>query len=183
MLVIRNNVITIKKGKGIEMDTTLKFDKVILTKELNDKFKKVGEIYEVSSILDKAFLLKDVETKIAVGVVSYEDFEKYFVKIEGFKGWTPWTMFVGFNGQCDCMYRTNGKKVQVKFLTDKVRAEACCNKEDDFNLSFGIQIAYLRCLNKVLAKRKAEYEDVLKYVNSEITDNEHIIRKMINSLV
>ena len=166
------------------MDTILKFDKVILTKELDNKIKKVGEVFEVTAVLDKAFLLRDVEKGVAVGVVSFEDFNKHFVKAENFTGWTDWTMFTGYDGHNDCMYRTNGKKVQVKFLTDKVRAEACCNKkEDGFNLSFGIQIAYLRCLNKALARRKTEYESVLKIINSEIADNEHIIGKMINSLV
>lgn len=164
------------------MDTILKFDKCILTKELNDKFRKVGETYEVASILEKAFLLRDAKTRIAVGVVSYEDFERCFTKAEKLKGWTPWALFAGFDGQNDCMYRTNGKKVQVQFLTDGVRGEACCNKEDDFNLSFGIQIAYLRCLNKALTKRKVEYENAIKTMSSEIIDNEHIVRKMINSL-
>ena len=164
------------------METTLKFDRVILTKELNDKFKKVGEVFEVANILDDSFLLRDAKTRIALGVVSFEDFENYFVCEQNFKGWTSWIPIVGFDGQSDAMYKTNRKKVIVKFLTDKIRAESCCNKNDDFNLTFGIQIAYFRCLNKALAKKKIEHEETLKNINHEIAENDRIMKQMINSL-
>ncbi len=172
-----------------KMETTLKFDRVILIKELNDKIKKVGEVFEIANILDGSFLLRDAKTRVALGVVSFEDFEKHFVHAENFKGWTNWTPVIGFDGQSDVYYKTNRRKVMVKFLTDKVRAEACCSKVNDFNLSFGIQIAYLRCLNKAWAKRKIEcetklneYETKLAAANSEIVDNERIIESMIHSL-
>ena len=89
---------------------------------------------------------------------------------------------VGFNGQTDAFYRTNLKKTQVKFLTDKVRAEACCSKVNDFNLSFGINMAYFRCLNKARERQKAECEAKLKFINSDIAENEAILKKMISSL-
>ncbi len=164
------------------MNTTLKFDRVILTKELNEKFKQVGDVFEIANILEDSFLLRSAKTRVAIGVVSFEDFEKHFVHEENFKGWTNWTPLVGFDGQSDAMYRSNRKKVQVKFLTDKVRAECCCCKDDDFNLSFGVQLAYLRCLNKARAKQKAELEEKLNMVEHEIAENESIIKKMVNSL-
>ena len=55
------------------MNSTLKFDRVILTKEFNEKFKKVGEVFEIANILDDSFLLRDSKTKIALGVISFED--------------------------------------------------------------------------------------------------------------
>lgn len=164
------------------MDTVLKFDRVILTKELNEKIKKVGDVFEIANILDNTFLLRDGNTKIAVGVVSFEDFDKHFVHEGNFKGWTQWTPIVGFNGQTDALYRTNRKKVQVKFLTDKVRAEACCNKTNEFNLSFGVQMAYLRCLNKANEKQRAECEKKIKFINHDIAENDTIMKKMISSL-
>lgn len=164
------------------MNTTLKFDKVILTKELNDKFKQVGEAFEVASILENSFLLRDAKTRVAIGVVNFEDFEEHFVAAEHFKGWTDWQPLTGFDGQTDAMYRTNRKKTQVKFLTDKVRAECCCTRGDNFNLGFGIQLAYLRCLNKAREIQKAELEKKLKMVNHELAENEVIIKKMVNSL-
>lgn len=164
------------------MDTTLKFDRVVLVKELNEKFKKVGDAFEIANILDGSFLLRDSKTRVALGVVSFEDFERCFVCESNFKGWTPWTLFSGFDGHNDCMYRTNRRKTQVRFLTDKVSAESCCCKSDEFNLAFGIRTAYLRCLNKALLKKKSEYESKLKAVDTEIADNRSILKKMINSL-
>lgn len=164
------------------METTLKFDRVILTKELNEKIKKVGDVFEIANILDNSFLIRDGNTRTAVGVISFEDFEKHFVHEENFKGWTNWIQFMGYDGQSDCFYRTNRRKIQVKFITDKVRSESCCSKEDEFNLSFGLQIAYLRCLNKALTKKATEYEEELKRINREILDNLKIEKKMIGSL-
>ena len=164
------------------METTLKFDKVILTKELNDKFKQVGKMFEIATILDGSFLLRDAETKVALGVVSFEDFNKYFVRKEDYKVWTSWCPLVGFNGQTDAFYRTNGRRIQVEFLTDKVRAEACCHREDTFNLSFGIRMAYLRAYNKALEKKWAKYKDEMLLINHEIGENETIMKSMIESL-
>lgn len=164
------------------MDTVLKFDRVILTKELDEKVKKVGDVFEIANILDNTFILRDGKTRIAVGVVSFKDFDEHFIREEKFKGWTNWTPLIGFDGQSDAFYRTNRKKIQVKFLTDKVRAEACCCKDDDFNLGFGVQLAYLRCLNKARAKQRIELEEKLNMVEHEIAENETIIKKMVNSL-
>lgn len=164
------------------MNTTLKFDRVVLTKELNDKFKQIGETFEVASILENSFLLRSEKTKVAVGVVSFDDFEKHFTHEENHKGWTKWTPLVAFDGQTDAFYRTNRKKVQVRFLTDKIRGECCCCKDDDFNLSFGIQLAYLRALNKARLKQKADLEETMKSVEHEIAETETIIKKMVNSL-
>lgn len=166
----------------IEVETVLKFDRVVLTKELNDKIKKVGDTFEIANILDNSFLLRDAKSRVALGVVSFEDFDEHFVPEENFKGWTQWMPITGYDGQTDCYYRTNRRKVQCKFITDKVRAEACCCKDDDFNLFFGVQLAYLRCLNKALDKQKAKYEKELKRIGYEIIDNKKIVEKMINSL-
>lgn len=164
------------------METTLKFDRVVLIKELNDKFCKIGEVFEIANILDGSFLLRDAKTRVALGVVSFEDFEKHFVHAENFKGWTQWTPFTGYDGQTDAYYRTNRKKVQVKFVTDKVRAESSKHKDDEFNLYFGIQLAYLRALNKAQMKKVAKYEEESKKANLEIIENDRIMQKMINSL-
>lgn len=171
------------------MNTVLKYDKVVLTKELNDKIKNVGDTFEITNVLENAFLIREEKTKVAVGTVSFEDFEKHFVHEENFKGWTNWTQLASFNGQSDAFYRTNRKKTQVKFLTDKVRGESCCCKGDEFNLGFGIQMAYLRCLNKVREKQKfecmdklSEYEKKLKFINHDIAENHTIMKKMISSL-
>lgn len=164
------------------MKTVLKFDEYVLVKEMNEKFKQTGELFEVANILEDSFLLRSAKDKVAIGVVSFSDLDKYFVAVENFKGWTPWTPLIGFDGQSDASYRTNRKKVQVRFLTNKVRGEACCCKSDEFNLSFGLQVAYLRALNKSLTEQKNECEEKIKMINCELAENETILKKMINSL-
>ena len=165
------------------MKTVLNYDRVILTKELNEKIKKVGEVFEIANTFDDSFLLRDGKTRVAIGVVSFEDFESHFVHEENYKGWTNWIPITGFDGHSDVFYKTNRRKVIVKFLTDKVRAEACCAKEDEFNLSYGVQLAYLRCLNKALQKKKDEYEKAIGDITLEMSDNNNIIKRMIGSLV
>ena len=164
------------------METVLKFDKVILTKELNDKIKKVGDVFEIANVLDDSFLLREARSKVAVGVISFEDFDKHFVTAENFKGWTNWTPLAGYDGQSDCYYRTNRRKTQVKFMTDNVRSESCCHKGDEFNLYFGIQTAYLRCCNKLLERQRNECLDKLDEIRMEFAENKQILKKMFNSL-
>lgn len=164
------------------METTMKFDRVVLVKEMNEKFCKLGEVFEVANILENSFLLRDTKTRVAIGVVSFDDFEKHFVHESNFKGWTQWVPFTGYDGQVDAYYRTNRHKTQVRFVTNKVRAESSKHNDDEFNLYFGIQLAYLRALNKSHYKKKEEYENALKKINSEIADNERMIQKMVNSL-
>ena len=164
------------------MNSVLKYDRFILTKELNEKVKNIGECYEVANILESSFILRDARSKVAVGVVDFEDFDNHFVKEDNFKGWTPWQQMIGFDGQTDAYYRTNRRKTQVKFLTAKVRGESCCNKVNDFNLTFGIQTAYIRALNKAHEQKKAKLEKELKEINHEIAENNSIMKRMINSL-
>lgn len=187
--VTYNIILNKLKERFIKMNTTLKFDKVVLIKELNEKFKQVGEVFEIASILENSFLLRNEKTKDTIGVISFEDFDGFFVHETNYKGWTNWKPLVCSNGQSDAFYRTNRKKTQVKFLTDKVRGESCCCNGDEFNLEFGIQMAYLRCLNKAREKQKfecmdklSEYEKKLKFINHDIAENHTIMKKMISSL-
>ena len=165
------------------METVLKFDSVILTKELNEKIKKVGDVFEIANVLDDSLLLREAKSKVAVGVISFKDFDKHFVLETNYnKKWTNWTLFNGFDGQNDCMYRTNGRKVQCKFIKDKIKGESCCCKDDEFKLSFGLQLAYLRACNKLLTKQKISNEKILNEINAEIISNQDAIKKMMKSL-
>lgn len=164
------------------MDSIFKHDEVVLIKELNDKVKNVGDTFEIANVLEDSFVIRNSKSKVAVGVVSYSDFDSHFVKKEERKGWTNWTSMIGFDGNNDCVYRTNFRKVQVKLLTSKIRGEACCSKVNDFDLSFGVHMAYMRALNKAYEKKKIEIENELKEINHEIAENNNIMKRMINSL-
>lgn len=164
------------------METVLKYERCILVKELNDRFRQVGQVYEIANILDNSFILRDSKTRVALGVITFEDFERCFVNEGKLKNWTSWTHLVGENGRTDAFYRTNGRRVEVKFVTDKVRATSCCHALDEFNLFFGIQIAYCRCENKALSKKVQEYAEKLLDVSTKINKNKEFIKHMVNSL-
>ena len=164
----------------------LKYDKVVLIKEFG-KLKSVGKEYEVANVTETSLVLRDSETKIAVGVIGIKEFEEYFKKAEDIKGWTPWTQISNIDGSLIAMYRTNFKKVQVRF--QGYHAEASCNTMDDFNLFFGIKLAITRCRIKYLNDCKQKNEEMLKEIdahikdiNSEITEVKNMMKKMINSI-
>lgn len=158
----------------------LRNDKVILTKAMGN-LQIVGETFEVANVTETAVVLRDARSKIAVGAVNIADFEQYFKKPEEVNGWTPWQRLIDNTGNTIAFYRTNQKKVQVR-TADDVRAEATCNKCDEFNLAFGIRLAMTRCEIKMLKHIYSEYEDVMKRISGDIKMNEDIIRKMVKSL-
>lgn len=64
----------------------------------------------------------------------------------------------------DIDYRTNGKKVMVRYLMDDdnyIKSEATCHKTDTFELTTGLKVAIAR-----LAVKKAEY--TLKTIIKEV---------------
>lgn len=155
-------------------------DKVALVKEFGN-MKTVGEVFEVANITETAVVLRNAMSKIAVGAIDIAVFDQYFKKPEEVKAWTKWYGLMDNKGNTIAFYRTNIKKVQVR-TPDGIQAEASCNKNDEFNLFFGIQLACLRCKDKAMKNFIAENEQILKHVKSEMIDNQHLIKKMINSL-
>lgn len=162
------------------MYSVLKYDEVVLIKEF-EKLKQVGEIYEVANITENSMILRTKDTKIAVGVIGINDFYVHFRKFKEVTGWTNWIPIVDDFGSLICYYRTNFKKVQVQ-LHEKYKAEASCHALDEFNVSFGIKLAYQRCRIKHLNDLKNTYENSLKKTESELMQCKHNIKKMINSL-
>jgi hypothetical protein len=162
-------------------------DKVVLVNGM-DGFKKVGETFEVANVTDTKVILRDVTSKVAVGAIDIDTFEVYFKKAEEVTGWLQWENLVDRTGNVIAHYRTNGKKVQVR-TPDGYRAETTCNKGDDFNLFFGIQLAYNRCLMKSLNDEEAslveaieDLEGELNVIRSAKSETKHTIKMMINSL-
>lgn len=157
----------------------LKGDKLILTKEY-DKMKMIGATYEVANITDTSIVIRDSKTKIAVAALSINIIDEYFKKPEEVKGWTPWTRITNKYNEIIAFYRTNGKKVQVRTI-DNIRSEASCY-DDEFNLFFGIRLAYLRCRYKYLNKDEVFFRDGLKQIINEKKDICKTMEKMMKSL-
>lgn len=86
--------------------------------------------------------------------------------------WTDWTVIE--DDSMMGMYKTNHKKVRVK-LSDDFVGESCCSKFDEFDLDFGIRMAYLRCMAKMWKKGRDN-------IDKEIDAIEGEVKEMINSL-
>lgn len=155
-------------------------DKVVLTKVMGN-FQVVGETFEVANVTETAVVLRNERTRVAVGAIDIDMFDQYFKKPEEAKGWTDWQRLVDQRGNTIAFYRTNWKKVQVRSI-DGVRAEATCNKCDEFNLYFGLSIAMKRCELKELKSIRVDYEEAMKKLNNDITVIDNAIRNMIDSL-
>ena len=162
-------------------------DKVVLVKGMNG-FKKVGNTYEVANITDTKVVLREVDSKVAVGAIEIDAFEAHFQKPEEVSAWTQWEKLVDRTGNIVAHYRTNGKKVQVR-TPDGYRADTTCHKADDFNLFFGIQLAYNRCLLKNLNDEEGFLVNEIARLDSELNDiksmkNEvtHTIKMMVKSI-
>lgn len=176
--------------------SVIKYDKVILKKELGDRLRMVGQEFEIANITEDKYLLRDAKTKVAIATVDIAEFEEYFEKPEKMVEWTPWTaIFDGISGGIDAFYRTKGKKVQVRLVRDKkpnekyILKEASCNTMDEFNLFFGITLAYKRCLIEHLKREEAEQTKLvaeqtrkLDEIRNELKDSKRYISQMINSL-
>ena len=80
-------------------------------------------------------------------------FEKVETAVK--KPWTKWYLneirFTDINGKdvrCDYLYRTNGKKVQIR--CGAFKAEATCCKDDEFEIEKGLNLAKKRLVIKWL---------------------------------
>lgn len=108
---------------------------------------------------------------------------KDYKKDEKFTGWTEWHELRDPNENIIAFYRTNYRKVQVRLFNgvNKFRGEAFCNRDDNFNLFFGIQLAYMRAMSKFYKDEIEETEGYLKEIKSTMTDNKNSIKRMINN--
>lgn len=162
------------------MSSVLRNDKVVLIKEY-ENFKVVGKVFEVANITDTSIVLRDVNTKIAIGSISIDDFDMYFKKGTDKRSWTPWTHIKDGKGDLIAFYRTNYKKVQVRTL-DGYRSESSCNKkEDEFNLFFGINLAYMRCKQKRLNNCEAKCVKELNSIRDDIKLNNDAIDALMKN--
>lgn len=172
----------------------LRGDKIVLTKAY-DKINQIGATFEVADITTNGLvIIRDNKTKVAVGAIEADQLFKYFEKQEDIKNkWTEWNRMLDPFGATIGFYRTNFKKVQVKIPNKELvyyKAEACCNlNEDDFNIGFGVNLAYLRCLNKALENKMNSIQDEIipltkniNQIQDEIINNEKTIKKMISLL-
>lgn len=140
----------------------IKGDKIKLVKSMGC-FNNIGEICDVVNVSEDAV----ISFKFGgahLGCMSYNEFEKYFKKVENIKrDWTEWTKLDRrveyYNIDNDLVdatveYRHNGLMVQVraKNLSGKeyMKTRSSCHKNDVFDLKKGLKIAIARLVVKFL---------------------------------
>lgn len=171
----------------------IKNDKVVLVNEF-ESLKVVGQMFEVANIVPGgSVILRDYRTKVAACAISVNDIDKYFKKLDDVFGWTKWTRIADPMGDMIAEYRTNQKKVEVRIPNDMlddnigsngrvIRSTATCSQGDEFNLSFGIQLAYMRCERKYLKMRNKYHINKSNDCKARLAENKNITSKMIASL-
>ena len=133
----------------------IKGDKIKLVRKMG-VFDNIGEICEVTDIQEGGVICFKFGG-CHLGCMSYDEYEKYFEKVETptKRTWSKWYLneirFTDINGKdvrCNYLYRTNGKKIQVRSGAFKV--ETTCYKDDTFDLSKGLSLAKKRLVVKYL---------------------------------
>lgn len=159
----------------------IKNDKVILKKQFGD-LNKIGQAYEVANITDTQIVLREIKSKIAVAAIDFEALEEYFQKSDSTKSaWTNWIRLVDEHKNVIAWYKTNNKRVKVRM--GLYCSESTCNcNEDEFDLFFGIRLAYLRCRKKFLNKHLKEIQDKITNIVEEQKQIDKEMNSMIDSL-
>ena len=136
----------------------IKGDRIKLVKKMG-VFDNIGEICEVTDIQEGGVICFKFGG-CHLGCMSYDEYEKYFEKVETpvKRTWGEWDLgeinFTDINGKIKTgwyRYRNNGKKVQVK--CGSFKAEATCCKDDVFDLEKGLTLAKSRLIVKYLDNR------------------------------
>lgn len=134
----------------------IKGDRIKLVRKMG-VFDNIGEICEVTDIQEGGVICFKFGG-CHLGCMSYDEYEKYFEKVETpvKRIWSKWNVmynndFIDINGKKrGFLYyvRDNGKKVQVR--CDLFKAEATCCKDDTFDFDKGLNLAKKRLIVKLL---------------------------------
>lgn len=133
----------------------IKGDRIKLVKKMG-VFDNIGEICEVTDIQEGGVICFKFGG-CHLGCMSYDEYEKYFEKVETpvKRTWSKWYLneirFTDINGKdvrCNYLYRTNGKRVQVR--SGALKAGSSCYDEDEFSLCSGLGLAEMRLVVKYL---------------------------------
>ena len=108
-------------------------------------FDKVGDSYQVESIISGEMDMIQFRCSYGMGLISCDGFHDFFTKVRTHP-WSDWeNVLIGNNVY---QYRTNGKRVVLKL--GGIKASASCHPLDYFNLEQGIKI----CAERIAAKKE-----------------------------
>lgn len=147
----------------------IKGDKIKLTKKIGNLV-QIGDEFTVTSVENGAITFS---SKYGEGVMSYDEFEKHFEKVEEDlkpnkkHRWTEWEEYnldfynyiIDEYEDLTLEYRTdNYKRVQMRLKDNtSIRTRTSCYKEDIFNIDKGFQIAKARLYVKWMNEKVNEF--------------------------
>ena len=161
-------------------------DKVMMIKSL-ERMNLVGEIFEVTGITENSIVLSREVDGVAVCAAGVDTFDQYFVKAKEANIWSGWQELYDDSFNVYAWYRVRPAKgkveVKIRFNDEcMIRKTATCSQGDEFNLEFGIRLAYNRCMKEAYKRNAAIMKESMEYYNSLLVDNKNKTNEMITSL-
>lgn len=151
----------------------IKGDKIKLIKSIGS-FDKIGDIFEITGVNELGTIT--ISSNYGTGIMSYNEFEKYFEKIEEESlVWSEWKRHIvdPNHEHRTFTYRTNGKAIELIEKGKKVRS--VCLDEDVFNLDYGLDL----CLKKQdVIQAKAAIRDANKKHRVAVKELNKLLREM-----
>ncbi|HBF5205018.1 TPA: hypothetical protein KQE20_003841 [Clostridioides difficile] len=137
--------------------------KIRLMKEIQGfEMLKIGDIFVITSVGNNGAI--HFKTDYGIGFMNYSEFEAYFEIVQQKKKyeWGAWSIRGDFSGAY--LYRTNGKKVEVR--KGNFKASATCHDSDEFELNKGVEL----CLTRIEVKKANKQVNLVldKINNKEI---------------
>ncbi|GAA0102569.1 hypothetical protein UT300012_32840 [Paraclostridium bifermentans] len=134
----------------------IKGDKVKLVKSIGS-FDKVGDIFEIIGVSELGTIT--IASSYGTGIMSYDEFEKYFEKIEEKPlVWSEWACVPGVQFM---KYRTNGVVIEMIDETIGKKVKSVCLEGDTFDIDKGIGLCIAKL--KVISANASIRESIKGY--------------------
>lgn len=162
-------------------------DKVMMIKGM-ESMCLVGEMFEVIGITENSIVLGREVDGVAVCAADINTFDQHFAKPKEMNVWTKWQALYDDNYNIYAWYRVRPVKgkveVKVRFggTGTFIRKTATCSQGDEFDLEFGVGLAYNRCMKEAFRRNANVMRESMEYYNSLLVDNKNKTNEMISSL-
>lgn len=127
----------------------IKGDKIRLVKKIG-RTSEIGDMFDVVDITENGAIT--LKSNYGIGVMSYDEFEKYFEKVgedSYLSNWSSWQE-IDFNNDT-AHYMTNGEEIVFKYKNMKVKTS--CLSTDTFDLEIGLNLCEKK-MEVAIEKRK-----------------------------
>lgn len=161
-------------------------DKVMMIRDM-ERMNLVGEMFKVTGITENSIVLSREIDGIPVCATDIETFDKYFAKPKEANIWSQWFELYDDSFNVYAWYRVRPAKgkveVKIRFGNEcMIRKTSTCSQDDEFNLEFGIRLAYNRCMKESYKRNAIVMEESMEYYKSLLVDNKNKTNEMIASL-